>query len=100
MDKDKDKARAVNLRDEDYDVYIGRGGHNGYFGNPFVLGRDGNREQVIKKYEEWFERKLKEDKEFKARILELNGQRLGCFCKPYACHGDVIAEYVNNYLPF
>lgn len=34
-------TRAVNLRHEPYDVYIGRAGHGqgGYFGNPFPLPR-------------------------------------------------------------
>jgi hypothetical protein len=39
---------------------------------------------------------LASDAEFKRRIHELKGKTLGCFCKPEACHGDVIAEYLNN----
>ena len=33
------KTRVVNIKEEKYDVYIGRAGRgqDGYFGNPFVL---------------------------------------------------------------
>jgi len=46
-------TRVVNKYHEDYDVYIGRGSK---WGNPYVIGKDGNREEVIKQYEEWFTR--------------------------------------------
>jgi len=43
-------CKVVNLRKEKYDVYIGRGSK---WGNHFVVGRDGSREEVIAKYKEW-----------------------------------------------
>ena len=90
---------VVNLRKEAFDVYIGRTGHgqDGYFGNPFVLGRDGNRAEVIRKYREWFEQRIKADPIFRARIEALRGKRLGCFCKPLACHGNVIVEWLESH---
>ena len=33
--------------------------------------------------------------EYRRRIEGLRGKTLMCFCKPLACHGDVIAEYLN-----
>jgi Domain of unknown function (DUF4326) len=39
---------------------------------------------------------LNKDPEFKRRILALKGKRLGCFCQPEACHGDVIADWLNK----
>lgn len=89
---------VVNLRKESYDQYIGRAGRgeDGYFGNPFVLKPGGDRGSTISKYREYFYKRLKEDPEFKRRVHLLKGKRLGCFCKPYPCHGDVIAEYLNN----
>lgn len=91
---------VVNLRKEPYDVYIGRAGKgkDGYFGNPFTLDLGMTREEVMAEYREYFPKKLARDPEFKRRILDLAGKRLGCFCKPELCHGDVIAEYVNNYV--
>lgn len=89
-------TRAVNMRRESYDVYIGRAGkgQDGYFGNPFKLG-DGTREEVLKKFRAYFLGRIDQDREFRRRVLDLHGKRLGCFCKPAACHGDVIAEWVD-----
>ena len=89
---------VVNIRTSDYDVYIGRAGKgkDGYFGNPFKLNSFDSREATIELYRKYFYERLETDLEFKRRIHELKGKILGCFCKPYACHGDVIAEYLNN----
>lgn len=92
-------TRVVNIRGRNavhFDVYIGRAGHgyDGYFGNPFKEGPDG-RMACIKRFEDYFYMRLQTDDEFKRRVLALNGKRLGCFCKPRACHGDIIAAYLN-----
>lgn len=88
---------AVNLLHHTYDVYIGRAGQGraGYFGNPYRIGIDGTREEVLSKYREYFIKRVREDRDFYIRIMELKGQRLGCFCKPDACHGDIIARYID-----
>lgn len=86
------KTTVVNLRKENYDIYIGRGS---IFGNPFVIGKDGTREEVIKKYKEWFYEKVK-NLVFRKKVYNLIGKRLGCFCKPQACHGDVIIEFLEG----
>lgn len=64
------------------DVYIGRPGP---FGNPFVIGPDGTRDDVIAK----FSSHLAENPELVSRLAALKPKRLVCFCKPEACHGDV-----------
>ena len=84
---------VVNKYREPFDVYCGR---PSVFGNPFAIGRDGSREQVIEKYRHYFYFKLNSVPGFKAQVLRLQGKRLGCYCKPQACHCDVIAEYLNN----
>ena len=38
------KTRVVNCKKEPYDVYIGRPSK---WGNPFKIGRDGSRQEVI-----------------------------------------------------
>ena len=81
--------RVVNLRKEQYEVYIGRGGK---WGNPFVIGKDGDREVVIKKYKEY----LLGNKELLESLKELEGKVLGCYCKPYGCHGDVLVEMLGR----
>ena len=70
-------------------VYIGRPSK---WGNPFAIGRDGNRAEVILKYCEWLEGQP--DKMAQAK-LELAGKGLVCFCAPLACHGDVLLEVAN-----
>jgi len=92
------KTRVVNLYKEPYDVYIGRAGKgkDGYFGNPIKLLPNEERGATIEKFKVYFYNMLEEDQEYKNRILGLKGKSLGCFCHPKACHGDVIAEYVNN----
>ena len=81
---------------EEYDVYIGR---SGPWGNPFpiVPGTDQTREKVIARYAEYFEQEILPDPVRHQALLGLRGLRLACHCKPQACHGDVIANYLNNY---
>ena len=71
-------------------VYIGRPSK---FGNPFVIGRDGNREQVIEKYAQWLATR---PDLIKAAKHELRGKDLVCFCAPKACHGDVLLRIANS----
>lgn len=83
---------VVNKYKEDYDVYIGRGSP---WGNPFKIGSDATREEVIEKYKLYLWEQIKSGKVTKQMLLELKGKRLGCFCKPQACHGDVIVKAVE-----
>jgi hypothetical protein len=78
-------VRVVHCKKQTYDVYIGRPSK---WGNPFVVGEDGTREQVIQKYRVW----LLEQPDLLASLPELKGKVLGCWCAPRACHGDVLAE--------
>ena len=86
--------KVVNIKKtKNYNVYIGRGGP---YGNPFEIGKDGTRDEVVDKYKEWFYAKIEKDANFKERIHSLQGKVLGCFCYPLRCHGDVIIEYLNS----
>ncbi len=80
---------VVNLRKEPYDTYVGRGSH---WGNPFRIGRDGTRDEVIEQYRYW----LLNNPELMARLQEIKATRLGCYCKPLRCHGDVLAELADK----
>jgi len=92
-------TKVVNLYKEPYDVYIGRPGkgQDGYFGNPFPLSKGADRGSTLEKYREYFIKRIESDPEFKEKVLSLYNKTLGCFCHPHPCHGDIIAEYVNNY---
>jgi hypothetical protein len=99
-------TRVVNLRKEPFDVYIGRAGHgqDGYFGNPYAVnhtcGRCGEFHDkpltTLFCFKAYFEERVATDPEFRARVLSLKGKTLGCFCKPKACHGDLIVEWLNK----
>jgi hypothetical protein len=87
----KIKTRVVNIKNHEYDVYCGRGSK---FGNPFIIGVHGNREEVIKKFRDYFYSNI----ELQKKTLKLKDLRLGCYCVPENCHCDVIAEFIENYL--
>jgi len=84
------KTTIVNIRDESYDIYIGRGS---VWGNPFVIGKDGTREEVIEKYRKYISGKYNL---MHHGLSFLKGKRLGCYCKPLACHGDVLVELIEK----
>lgn len=81
---------VVHCKKSPFDVYIGRPSK---WGNPFVIGKDGTRQEVITKYKMWI--RLRSDLYEQART-ELKGKILGCFCAPLSCHGDVLAEIANS----
>jgi len=82
-------AEVANIRTSAYDVLIARPSK---WGNPFMVGRDGNREQVIRMYEIHIRRRP----DLIAALPELIGKRLGCYCKPLLCHGDVLAKLLQE----
>lgn len=82
-------TEVVNLRNAPYDVLIARPSK---WGNPFQIGRDGTREEVIKMYEVHVRRRP----DLLAALPELVGKRLGCHCKPLACHGDVLVKLLKE----
>lgn len=74
--------------------YIGRGS---YWGNPYSMFEEGDdREEVIRKYKYDFDFEKFPNKE-KKEVYKLAGKRLGCFCKPQPCHGDVLADFLNQW---
>jgi hypothetical protein len=79
-------------RGEAYDVYIGRPSK---WGNPYVIGPHGSREEVIAKCRAWIANRP----HLLADLPSLRGKRLGCFCSPLPCHGDVLAEMADHYAP-
>ncbi len=74
------------------EVYVGRGTP---FGNPYVIGQDGDRDEVIRKYQIHFYEKLKIDPNFKKQVQALKGRVLGCHCVPMRCHTEVLIEYLD-----
>ena len=73
-------------------VYIGRGS---VYGNPYVIGKHGTREEVIDKYRKDLKDCL-DDPETQEALLALDGKDLVCFCAPKPCHGDVLIDAVKR----
>jgi hypothetical protein len=82
------KTRVVNCSRHRADVMIDR---TTDLGNPFILGHDGSREAVLAKFEAYARQRLATDPAYRAAVEALRGKRLGCWCKPKACHGDIYA---------
>ncbi len=72
-------------------VYIGRG-RGSPWGNPFAIGRDGTRAEVIAKYDAW----IATQPQTLARLPELWGRDLVCFCSPLPCHGETLRRLANR----
>lgn len=61
-------------------------------GNPFVIGKDGNRKECVKKYETYLRIQMRSDRRFVNAILDLKDRDIVCCCKPQFCHGDVVKK--------
>lgn len=86
-------CKVYNKRNNDYPqeaVYVGR---PTYWGNPFEIGKDGTRKEVIEKY-----RAYVLDKPRMVEVIrdQLWGRDLVCWCAPEACHADVLMEIANS----
>ena len=80
----------VDFRKEPCDIRIHRGT---FWGNPYVIGKDGDRTDVIAKYEDY----VRSSKIMMRRLHELQGKRLGCFCDSTTpCHGDVLIKLIKE----
>jgi len=68
-------------------VYIGRGSK---WGNPYLVSM--GRAKCI----ELFRDLLSTSPRLVSALHELKGKTLVCFCKPKACHGDILAEFAER----
>jgi hypothetical protein len=91
-------TRLVNLKHEDYDIYIGRGSK---WGCPYTIIKDrptlakeivATKEEALSKYKEY----VLASPELMESLDELDGKVLGCFCKPEKCHGDILLELLGQ----
>jgi hypothetical protein len=97
MNPNSKPTLVVNRRREPFDVYIGRGS---IWGNRFVhliTGRHqgvivvATRDEAIDRYAEW----IMTQPQLLARLPELRGKRLGCYCAPLRCHGEILADLAD-----
>jgi hypothetical protein len=89
-------------------VYIGRavprrGIKASKWANPYKIGRDGNRADVIAKY--WFALMYGDKRHLLADLPELRDKDLACWCRhdgeartgDNECHGDVLVDLLERY---
>lgn len=111
------RPKFQNLKEwmeDDNNVYIGRAGivfiensetgikerfpkHSSPFHNPYKIGKDGTRNEVLDKYREYIVKKLNVEPTLVNSLMELRGKNLGCWCHPEPCHGDILLELIKNY---
>jgi hypothetical protein len=91
--------RVTNRKTGGDGEYVGRPSP---LGNPFVLGKDGDRETVVAKYLEWLRAEWKKNGPVKAELLRLakvaeqGDLELTCWCAPQACHADKIKQAIEG----
>jgi len=110
------QTTVVNIANDSCNVYIGRGikhlanlltdvirpGEEGWLGNPHPIGQceicneNHTRDECIEKFKDDFYKKITNDHLFRKSVLALNGKLLGCYCKPEACHGDIIKQWIDK----
>jgi hypothetical protein len=88
-------------------IYVGRatrGRKGSPLGNPFKIGKDGTRDEVIAKYAAWLDEQLAEAgsaaslelARIRAVWLEHGGIVLACWCAPERCHAEVIRDRLER----
>lgn len=90
--------KVVHCKKEKYDVYIGRPSK---WGNPFSHKEEtlaqfkvNSRDEAVEAYRKWITEG--DGKHLLNDLHELDGKILGCWCKPKACHGDVLIELIEK----
>jgi hypothetical protein len=83
------EPRVWNRRDQTTPPGAVNVGRPTKWGNPFVIGKDGTRAQVIAKYMEWLPTSGLDP-------AELRGKHLVCWCAPLPCHADVLVVLANT----
>ena len=105
------RPKYNNLKEwieDENNIYIARAGvifinkerfpkKSSSFCNPYKIGNDGTREEVIIKYKYHIEEKLKKDNELVVELLKLKNKNLGCWCYPEPCHGNILLELIEKY---
>lgn len=91
--------KRTHPKDDPTAAYCGRPSP---LGNPFTIGRDGTREEVIARYEDWLTGRLALADSPQRRAYDkllARAQKgdltLLCWCAPLACHADIIKRLLD-----
>lgn len=103
------RPQYANLREwmaDPQNVYVGRRGvvfigrlrfppQDSDFANPFTVKEHG-RERALELYRGWLAARMDNEAGFVDRLKALKGKNLGCWCKPDACHADILLEVIGR----
>jgi hypothetical protein len=101
--------RVVHVMKDAYDCYIGRADRfrhlpKSKWHNPFVIGKHGDRAEVLARYEAY----IRERPDLMAALPELRGLTLACWCAEkggvgvddeLVCHGQVLLRLLRETTP-
>ncbi len=93
---------------DDRNVYVGRAGvvfvdgvrfppTASPFANPFKIGKDGTRDDVLRKFRDYMTGRLESSPALIAELLTLRDKHLGCWCAPEPCHGHILLELIDRF---
>jgi len=97
------------MKNKEEHVYIGRKGavfidgirfplYDSIWANPYKITNEQPREKVLSLYSEYIDKKIQNDNMI-GQLLKLKGKKLGCWCKPECCHGDILVGLIKKYDP-
>lgn len=108
---DLPETQVINIKlGKAFDVYCGRAefaidkrkGSDGYYGNPHHVGHCPTcklthaRGEAVEAFKKGFLVRIAHDPEFRHRVEELRGKKLGCFCGAGRCHCDVYVWWLSS----
>lgn len=96
------------ILDKDNNIYIGRSRvvfidgirypfENSIWSNPYKINDTQSREQVLELYYEYIKKKIEKEPTLVDELIKLKGKKLGCWCKPDKCHGDILLDLIKQY---
>ena len=96
------------IQDKDNNIYIGRSRvvfidgirypfENSIWSNPYKITDTQSREQVLELYYEYIKKKIEKEPMLVDELIKLKGKKLGCWCKPEKCHGDILLDLIKQY---
>ena len=105
------RPKYNNLKEwtnDEQNIYIGRKGvvfidnirfpqNSSNFANPYKIGKDGTREEILVKYKNYIVNKLENNMDLILELISLKGKNLGCWCYPEMCHGHILLELIDKY---
>ena len=92
---------VANMRNGGDEALISWAKENGHFqridrnsawGNPYELGKDGDRNTVCESYMYYFKKKLS----LHQQLMDIKGKVLGCWCYPERCHGNYLIDLADG----